>query len=175
MFHWTSRLTGPVFNRTTHNNKTKVIMKKIIVCALGLTAILFLDGCAQVMALKQPSPFTPSTLVTGTKRMAIIGELGNPIASEEHTNSLTDGYKYVDGGSKNNGLSKTGRVLLYTGGDIFTCFLDQVLWMPAEHFGFAGTDHVVTVDYTKSEDGFWHAAKIEDRELKGNSTKKESF
>jgi len=33
----------------------------------------------------------------------------------------------------------------------------------------------VTVDYTKSEDGFWHAAKIEDRELKGNSTKKESF
>lgn len=115
------------------------------------------------MAIQQPRPFTPHTLTTGTKRVDIIGELGHPITTEEHTNSLTDAYKYVDGGSKNNGSSKTVRIILYTGGDIFTCWLDQVIWMPAEKFGFAGTDHTVTIDFTKNEDGFWCAAKIEDK------------
>jgi len=162
----------------TLKHKTKKHMKttKLILTALPLILCgLFASGCAEVMAIKQPRPFTPTTLVTGAKRVDIIGELGQPISSEEHTNSLTDAYKYVDGGRKNSGGSKTVRVVLYTGGDLFTCWLDQIVWMPTEKFGFAGTDHAVTVDFTKADDGFWHAAKIEDKPLKGNSSQKEAF
>lgn len=151
-------------------------MNKLIRTLILLPLIgLFGTGCADIMAVKQPRPFTPSTLVTGAKRVAIIGELGQPVTSETHTNGLTDTYKYVDGGSKNNGGSKTVRVILYTGGDLFTLFLAEVIWMPMEMVGFAGTDHAVMVDYTKAEDGFWHAAKIEDTALKGNSSKKDAF
>src|ERR1035438_7283342 len=113
-----------------------------------LATCFMLSGCAQVMAIKQPKPFTPTSAIVGAKRTAIIGELGQPVVSEEHTNSLTDTFKYVDGGSKNSGGSKTVRIILYTGGDLFTVFLDQIIWIPTEKFGFAGTDHVLTVDYT---------------------------
>jgi hypothetical protein len=151
-------------------------MNKLVRTMFPLALVgLFGTGCADIMAIKQPSPFTPSTLVTGTKRVDIIGELGQPVTSETHTNGLTDAYKYVDGGSKNNGGSKTVRVILYTGGDLCTLFLAEIIWMPTEIIGFAGTDHAVTVDFTKAEDGFWRAAKIEDKALKGNSSKKEAF
>ena len=104
-----------------------------------------------------------------------MGELGAPRSSEEHSSHLCETYKYVDGGGKNSGGSKFCRVIVYTAGDIFTLWLDQVIWMPAEKFGFAGTDHVVTVEYNKPEDGFWHAADIQDKTLKGGSTKKDSI
>jgi len=134
---------------------------------------MFLTGCAEVMAMKQPKPFTPTCLTPGTKRAVVIGELGQPVETETHTNSLADVYKYVDGGSKNSGGSKTVRVILYVGGDIFTCWLDQVIWMPMEAFGFSGTDHVVTVDYIKAEDDSWCIKNADDRVLKGNSSKKD--
>ena len=107
--------------------------------------------------------------------MAIIGELGQPINSEVHTNSITDVYKYVDGGAKNSAGSKTTRIVEYVAGDFFTLFLDQIIWMPTEAFGFAGTDHAVTVDYLKGEDDSWQANHIEDQVLKGNSTQKQDF
>jgi hypothetical protein len=165
-------------NRKQDKNKPKKHMnsKKLIQSAIPLVLCgLFATGCAQMMAIKQPRPFTPSGLVAGAKRVDIIGELGQPVSSEEHTNKLTDAFQYVDGGSKNNAGSKTVRVILYTGGDLFTLWLDQIIWMPTEKFGFAGTDHSVTVDYTKSEDGFWHASSIDDKALKGRSSKKEAF
>ncbi len=132
---------------------------------------LFATGCAQVMAIKQPRPFTPSTLITGAKRVDIVAELGQPLTSETHANQLIDAYRYVDGGQKNSGISKTGRVLVYTAGDLFTCWLDQVIWIPAEAFGFPGTVHAVTVDYSKSEDGFWRAATIENKVVKGRAAR----
>lgn len=125
--------------------------------------------------MKQPKPFTPTCLTAGTKRSAVIGELGQPVNTETHTNSLTDVYKYVDGGSKNSGGSKTARVILYVGGDLFTCWLDQIIWMPTEKFGFSGTDHVVTIDYIKTDDDSWHIKVADDRALKGNSAKKEEL
>ena len=150
-------------------------MKTIITTAAVILTAALLTGCAQVMCLKQPKPFTPTTTCVGSRRTAIIGELGQPVSSEDQTNSLSETYKYVDGGGKNNGGSKTIRVILYTGGDLFTLWLDQIIWMPTEKFGFAGTDHVVTVDYTKSMDGHWHATAVDDKALKGNSTKKEEL
>ena len=119
--------------------------------------------------------FKPTTLTQGTKRMMVQGELGTPVSSEDHGSKVVDMYKYTDGGEKNNGASKTGRILLYTGGDLFTCWLDQIIWMPAEEFGFDGTDHVVTVDYSKSSEGSYLINKVEDRTLAGRSKVKESF
>jgi hypothetical protein len=132
-------------------------------------------SCAQIMAIRQPSPFKPTCLVVGQKRVAVIGELGRPTNTEEHGDHLTDVYNYTDGGPKNNGGAKTGRVILYTVGDLFTLWLDQIIWMPAEHFGFAGTDHAVTVDFVKSEDTFWRVNQIDDRVLEGRSKKKEAL
>src|ERR1700690_1858103 len=110
-------------------------MKTIITTAAGILTAALLTGCAQVMCLKQPKPFTPTTTCVGSRRTAIIGELGQPVSSEDQTNSLSETYKYVDGGGKNNGGSKTIRVILYTGGDLFTLWLDQIIWMPTEKFG----------------------------------------
>jgi len=148
-------------------------MKQIISTVAILMGAVFMSGCAQYMAIKQPSPFTPTSTVVGAKRMAIIGELGQPTMSEPHGTNLVDTYKYVDGGGKNNGGSKTTRVILYTAGDLFTLWLDQIIWMPTEKFGFAGTDHVVVVDYAKSGDDLWHATTIDNKALAGRSTKKE--
>ena len=135
---------------------------------------LLSTGCAQFMAMGQPKPFTPTSLTVGAKRTAIIGELGSPRSTEEHNSQLSETYHYVDGGAKNSGGAKFGRVLVYTAGDIFTAWLDQIIWMPAEKFGFAGTEHVVTVNYTKPDDGFWQAATIDDKALgKGNAKNSE--
>lgn len=134
-----------------------------------------IDRMAEVMAIKQPKPFKPLCLTPGAKRVTIIGELGQPVNSEMHTNSVTDVYKYVDGGAKNDAASKTSRIIVYVAGDFVTLFLDQVVWIPTEAFGFAGTDHAVTVDYLKAEDDSWHANRIDDRVLTGNSTKKQDF
>ncbi len=140
-----------------------------------LLGVLCVSGCAQYMAIKQPSPFTPTTTVVGAKRMAIIGELGQPINSEPHGTNLVDTYKYVDGGGKNGSGSKTTRVILYTAGDLFTLWLDQIIWIPTEKFGFAGTYHVVVVDYAKSGDDLWHATTVDNQTLKGRSSKKEAY
>src|ERR1039457_3512446 len=118
--------------------------KKLVLSAIPLVLCgLFASGCAEVMAIKQPRPFIPTTLVTGAKRVDIIGQLGQPISSEEHANSLTDAYQYVDGGSKNSRCPKTRWLVLYPGGDIFPCLLEQNNRMPTEKIGFWGTDHAV--------------------------------
>jgi hypothetical protein len=146
-------------------------LQKLFSCAL---LIVLASGCAQNMCINEPKPFTPASTVVGARRIAIIGELGQPLVTEPHGTNLVDTYKYVDGGAKNSGESKTARVVLYTAGDIFTCFFDQIIWIPSEKYGFAGTDHVVIVDYAKSDDDLWHATKIDNQELTGRSTKKES-
>ena len=140
---------------------------------IALLALLA-SGCAQNMCIHQPSPFKPTSTVVGARRIAIVGELGQPVVSEPHGTNLVDTYKYVDGGSKNSGGSKTARVVLYTAGDVFTLFIDQIIWMPSEKYGFAGTDHVVIVDYAKSGDDLWHATKIDDQEVKGRSSKRKN-
>jgi hypothetical protein len=160
--------------KTDISLKTKST-KLIQVLLPSVLAGVLTSGCAQIMAIEQPSPFTPTCLKPGVKRMDVIAELGQPVTTENHNNLLADGYKYVDGGSKNSGASKTCRVVLYTAGDFFTIFLDQIIWMPSEKFGFAGTDHSVMIEYVKSDDGVWQAKTIEDKALKGRSTKKEEF
>jgi hypothetical protein len=130
--------------------------------ALGLF-LLFTCGCAQVLAIREPRPFTPTSTVVGVKRTAVVGELGQPAATEMHGTNLVDTFKYADGGSKNYGGSKAARVVLYTAGDLFTLWLDQMVLMPVELGGFSGTDHIVVVDYCKNNDDLWLVSAVDDR------------
>lgn len=153
----------------------KSVLKKTTYLVAVVAACWLLTGCAQVMAIKEPSPYKPTCFVVGTKRATVIGDLGKPLSSEKNGKDLTDVYKYTDGGEKNSGLSKTTRIIVYTGGDLFTLWLDQIIWIPMEKFGFAGTDHAVTVNYTNTDNGSWRITKVDNRVLKGRSHKTESF
>jgi len=57
---------------------------------------------------------------------------------------------------------------------LFTCWLDQIIWMPMEKFGFSGTDHILTVEYTRSGDEPWRATAVNDQALNGDSSEKEA-
>lgn len=141
------------------------------ISTLVCTGSLLVCSCAQFRAMDQPKPFKPTATTVGAKRVSISGELGAPLNSEESKGQLVDTYKYVDGGSKNSGGAKVGRIVLYTAGDLFTLFLDQLITWPAEIYGFAGTTHIVTVEYEKGEDGFWHAVSISDVDQQAKKNK----
>jgi hypothetical protein len=158
-------------NNTKNATKPNSKRRSRFILSLVL-ASLVASGCAQFMAFNQPAPFTPVSLNPGVKRMHVIAELGQPVDTETQTNLLTDNYKYVDGGAKNNGVSKTCRVVIYTAGDLFTLFLDQIVWMPSEKFGFAGTYHSVIIEYTNAPDGTWHASTIQNSVVNDNSENK---
>ena len=139
--------------------------------SLIIVGSILLCSCAQYAAIHQPAPFTPTATVVGAKRVNVAGELGTPISSEEQNGHLMDTYKYVDGGGKNNGASKTCRVVLYSAGDLFTIFLDQILTWPAETYGFSGTSHLVTVEFVKGDDGYWQVKSVQDViQTKGGNT-----
>ena len=111
--------------RTNHVVRlSALLLAAAIVVSIG-------SGCAQVMAIRQPAPIDRQLLTVGQNRTVVIGVLGAPISAEDRGDAArVEVYKYVDGGAKNAWWSKTGRVLLYTAGDVFTACLDQVIWMP---------------------------------------------
>lgn len=114
----------------------------------GLVAMT--SGCAQVMAIRQPAPLDRNLLAVGTDRTTVIGVFGAPVSSDDRLDGgRTEVYKYTDGGTKNAWWSKTGRVVVYTAGDVFTAWLDQVIWMPLE-LAFRGTEYASTVDFDRN-------------------------
>lgn len=130
-----------------------------LIVGLGALAV---SGCAQYTAMNQPKPFKPTDTVVGADRATVTCELGAPLYSAERTNRLTETYKYYAGSSWNNSAGKTTRVVVYTAGDLFTVFLDQLLTWPFEAYTFAGTEHIVTVQYVKGADGFWRVQDVHD-------------
>lgn len=123
-----------------------------------LAAVLLLfafTGCAQVMCLKQATPFKPTTLEIGYNRSAVLQELGAPVVTDQSGSKLTDTYIYVDGEAGNMWGWKILRVVAYTAGDLFTLWLDQLAWMPMEQFIFDGSKYCATVEYEKQNDGPW--------------------
>jgi hypothetical protein len=125
------------------------------------------SGCAQVMAIRQPSPIDRNLLAVGADRTVVIGVFGAPVSAEDQTESgRVEIYKYVDGGTKNSWWSKTGRIVLYTAGDVFTAWLDQIIWMPLE-LAFRGTEYAATVGYGRDRDGErWSVRHFEELEAK---------
>ena len=57
------------------------------------------------------------------------------------------------------------------GGDFFTAFLSQALWIPTET-ALDGTEYSTTVDYER-ERGRWVATSVEERRTDGKGKKKE--
>jgi len=142
------------------HGKQRVWLSLCSLCVLVLAGA----GCAQYTALNQPKRFKPTAAVVGADRGDVTAELGAPVVSTERNTNLTETYRYVDGGSKNSAGLKIGRSVLYTGGDLFTLWLDQLVTWPLEKYGFAGTSHVVTVNYAKAADGFWRVTDVCDVE-----------
>jgi len=123
---------------------------RVVGAALICVSALALEGCAQVMAYNQPSPLDRSILARGVDRSRIIGVLGPPVGKDSNADgTLSETYKYVDGGAKNSFGAKAGRMLLYTAGDVFTACLDQVIWMPIE-IAFKGSDYTCDITYEKA-------------------------
>lgn len=129
---------------------------------IASACLTFLAGCAEYQVTRNPKPFKPTLAIAGVPRVVVAGELGAPVNSEQENGRLIETYKYVDGGQKNRGGMKTGRFVLYCAGDLFTLFFAQLVTWPTETYVFAGTTHIVTVDYEKSTDGFWRAKAITD-------------
>ncbi len=127
----------------------RIVRRVALVLALGF-AIGMSSGCAQVMAIRQPAPLDRNLLAVGADRTVVIGVLGAPVSAEDRSDGgRTEIYKYVDGGTKNAWWSKSGRVLVYTAGDVFTAWLAQIIWMPLE-LAFRGTEYASTVGYARN-------------------------
>jgi hypothetical protein len=123
------------------------------------------SGCAQVIAIRQANPINRNLLAVGADRTVVIGVLGAPVTAEDQTEGgRTEVYKYVDGGIKNAWWSKTGRVVVYTAGDVFTAFLDQIIWMPLE-LAFRGNEYAATVAYDRDGER-WSVRHYEEIEAK---------
>ncbi len=129
----------------------RIVCRVALVLALGF-AIGMSSGCAQVMAIRQPAPLDRNLLAVGTDRTVVIGVLGAPVSVDDRNDGgRTEIYKYVDGGTKNSWWSKSGRVLIYTAGDVFSVWLAQIIWMPLE-LAFRGTEYASTVGYDRNGD-----------------------
>ena len=140
----------------------------------AIVVLAFGSGCAQVMAYRQPAPIDRDLLNAGANRGSVIGLLGSPVLSEESDENLSDTYSYTDGGKVNATGWKAVRILLYTAGDVFTLFLDQVLWMPAELL-MNGTKYTATVDYERDGTNGWHAERMVERKMEGDNGEKVVF
>ena len=154
-------------NRSDSMNRNRSLMT-----LFALALILTGTGCAQVMAAQQPPPLDREFLQPGVERPVVTSALGAPttVDRSEGQEQLTESYSYVDGGAVNHWLGKTARILLYTGGDVFTLFLSQVIWIPAELL-LDGTEYQATVDYERrASDGRWVAAQIVERDKEGEES-----
>jgi len=123
--------------------------------SLSILAMMWTCGCAQVMCVKQPKPFTPNTLQVGTSRVVVLGELGHPLGTEEQNGKMTETFVFVDGGGANLIGWKIARLIGYTVGDLCTLWLDQLIWIPLEEFALDGTTYRAIVEYEKSQNGSW--------------------
>jgi hypothetical protein len=142
------------------------MMRSTLLAAIVVLA--FGSGCAQVMAYRQPAPIDRDLLIAGADRGSVIGALGPPVVTEESGENLSDTYSYTDGGKVNATGWKAVRILLYTAGDVFTLFLDQVLWMPAELL-MNGTKYTATVDYERNGSRRWIAQQMVERKMEGDN------
>jgi hypothetical protein len=126
---------------------------------IGAVVLIFCvvvgTGCAQMMAACKPGPLDRSVLEVGAHRSGIVAALGSGRGRlKEGSVTRTEHYYYTDGGKKNTVLSKVGRIVLYTAGDVFTLFLSQILFMPFETV-LEGTQYRTSVDYQLFTDGTW--------------------
>lgn len=103
-------------------------MKKIAV-VFGLVILLSLQGCAAVMASKQPSKKNLTVLEIGKHRNYVISELGAPVTSETVNGERKEIYTFQQGYSK---AARVSRTLWHTTADIATIGLWEIIGSPTE-------------------------------------------
>jgi len=140
-----------------------VMLRTMTLCAMAL--FLMTTGCAQFMCAGHPGPKNP-VIAAGENKVKVNGELGQPLSYEEHGTHATAVYKYQDGGDGNSTGYKVIRIVGYTVGDVFTCWLDQIIWMPLELVAFAPDNHTVNATFVQDADGNWVVENVENHKEK---------
>jgi hypothetical protein len=141
-----------------------------LLLTIGMVPSLCSIGCAQVIAFRQPRPLDRSVLHEGAERDLIVATLGYPVAQDRPPGTtpprLRETYVYTDGGTVNSAGGKTARIVLYTVGDLFTVFLTQIIWLPAELL-CEGTQYHASVEYHRRPmDQTWVVQWLRERKLK---------
>lgn len=120
-------------------------------------------GCAQTLALRQPGPLEcRETLAVEVARADVVACLGAPDETVDTQDGLLDIFTYEDGRGRNATWSKVGRTFLYTIGDLFTLFLTQLIFVPAEALALEAVDYRAYVKYAADDSGRWRVVEIEE-------------
>jgi len=132
-------------------------VKKIAV-VFGFVILLSLQGCAVVMASKQPSKKNLTVLEIGKHRNYVISELGAPVTSETVNGERKEIYTFQQGYSK---AARVSRTLWHTTADIATIGLWEIIGSPTEvYFNgeqlsyevvFDDQDHIKSSQLIKNE------------------------
>ena len=121
---------------------------KQLISFLTIAAFIFtFSGCAAITAIRHPSKKNLQVLNAGTSRENVITYLGAPINSEKNSGETVDVYKFVQGYSGGN---KVTRATIHIVMDIFTLFIWEILAWPGELI-FKGNEMAVKVVYDQEE------------------------
>jgi hypothetical protein len=115
-------------------------------CVLVLS-LIFIAGCAVVMATQQPSRKDFAVLSKGVDRSRVVAELGSPLTTEMKDGKRNDVF-YVKQGYSTG--AKAGRAIFHGIADVFTLGLWEVVGTPVEAVA-SGTDVKVAVFYDSSD------------------------
>ena len=108
-------------------------MKKVLV-VWGVTILFSLQGCAAVMASKQPSQKNLAVLDVGKPRSGVVAELGAPVISETKEGERKEIYTFQQGYPK---WAKVSRTFWHSAADVATLGLWEVIGSPTEVY-FSG-------------------------------------
>lgn len=112
------------------------------VCLILISSI-FLNGCAVVMAARQPGRKDLDVIRNGATIMEVRSELGEPVFKEEKDGLVTEVYNFKQGYSTG---TKAARSLFHGAADVFTIGLWEVIGTPTEAV-FHGKDMSIQAIY----------------------------
>jgi len=125
----------------------KEMKKRLALIGVGVCMAFILNGCAVMMAAKQPAKKDVNLLVKGMPRKMLLVEFGNPISSEVRDGIRYDIFSFTQGYS--TGV-KAGRAVFHGAADVFTLGLWEVVGTPAESI-FDGQEIAYEVSYDDND------------------------
>jgi hypothetical protein len=128
-------------SKHTRNDSRRWLSLPQIVLAACIA--LNLTGCSVFMAAQLPDKKDLNVLKPGVPRSVVIAEMGAPSSYEELQGTRTEVYKFKQGYSAPNKIS---RAVFHGTADVITFGLWEVVATPGEYY-FSGTDTIVMVSY----------------------------
>lgn len=105
-------------------------MKRVTFFALSVVVASNLTGCSVAMAAKQPDYKNVELFKPGTTRGQLLGEFGQPVASEiRKDGTKCDTFSFTQGYS---GGAKAGRAVGHAVADLLTLGLWEIIGTPTE-------------------------------------------